>query len=151
MSPGVTLLSSNFSFGSVTSFGGNLIWNLGNLPVNAGGTLTLNLQANSAGVYTNSASVSAATTDPNPDDDSIMVIATVGYPSAPTISPLLVHGRNGGIQLSVTNDAGATVIIQASTNLVTWLPIATNLAPFTFTNFDNTNFQSRFYRALISQ
>jgi len=31
------------------------------------------------------------------------------------------------------------------------LPVYTNIIPFTFTNFDSTNFQKRFYRALVGQ
>jgi hypothetical protein len=48
----------------------------------------------------------------------------------------------------VTNLPGQSVIIQASTNLVSWLPVFTNTEPFTFTNFDSTNFPFRFYRAV---
>jgi len=150
--PGVTVISSNATAGSITAFGGNLVWNLGNLPVNAGGTLNLNLRANAAGLYTNSATVNASTLDPNSDDDSITVIASVAVTTAPAIQPrFTAAGGAGGFQLSVLNDANSTVIIQASSNLVTWVPVFTNMAPFTFTNFDSTNYQKRFYRALISQ
>jgi hypothetical protein len=69
----------------------------------------------------------------------------------PIISPHFLGAPSKGFSLSITNDAGYTVIIQASTNLVTWVPVETNVAPFTFTNFDNTNFSLRFYRALIEQ
>jgi hypothetical protein len=164
--PGVTLVSSNTTLGSITSFGGTLVWNVTTnnvttnylgalntncLAVNAGGTLTLTFQANSTGVYTNSAAVSAATTDPNPDDASVMVIATVANTPAPGIVPRFAVGGGKSFQLSITNDAGDNIVISASTNLITWVPVFTNIAPFTFTNFDTTNYHSRFYRAMVQQ
>jgi hypothetical protein len=48
----------------------------------------------------------------------------------------------------VTNSPGQSVVIQASTNLISWIPIYTNIVPFTFTNFDSTNYPARFYRAV---
>ena len=117
-----------------------------------GGTLTLNFQANNTGIYTNAATVSSLTTlDPNPDDDSVMVIASVAVSTPPAIVPHLAVAGSHGFQLSITNDGGASIIIQASTNLVSWVPICTNISPFTFTNLDSTNYQQRFYRALVGQ
>jgi uncharacterized repeat protein (TIGR01451 family) len=153
---GVTLVSSSTlpASSSVTVFADTLTWTVGNLPVNAGGTLTLTFRGNVTGIYTNSAVVNATTVDPNPDDDLVGVSIIVAPTPAPVLNPRFVKSGGSsasGFQLSVTNDAGSTVIIQASTNLVTWQPIATNVSPFVFTNFDVTNFTSRFYRALIEQ
>lgn len=152
-SPGVTLLSSSSTMpgSTVATVGGTLIWNVGNLPVGTGGTLSLNFQANSAGVYTNGATVAATTPDPNPDDNSVGVNIAVGVSTPPVLAPYLVPGGGGALKLSVNNDAGSTVVIQASTNLITWLPIYTNVAPFTFTTFDTTNYSQRFYRAVVGQ
>jgi hypothetical protein len=149
---GVTLVSYNSSIpsSSIDIVGGTLVWNIGALPVNAGGTLSLAFQGNQIGTYTNGATVYSAT-DPNPDDDSVGVAITVAPMTPPIISPHFLGAPSKGFSLSITNDAGYTVIIQASTNLVTWVPVETNVAPFTFTNFDNTNFSLRFYRALIEQ
>jgi len=147
---GISLVSSSTSWGSISSYGDSLIWSLTNLAVNASAMLTLNFQVSALGAYTNTAVVSSASTDPNPDDNSIVVSAS----SAPIVAPVLVPSfllSAHGFQLSVTNNAGSSVVIQASTNLVTWLPVTTNVAPFTFTNFDSTNFQQRFYRAVIGQ
>ena len=143
------LVSSNATAGTVAVVGDTLTWTVGNLPVNAGATLTLNFLAGSAGVYTNTAVVKATTYDPNPDDDGGIAVLTVGNVVAPQL--VLVPQSNpltGGFQLSVTNLPGQSVIIQASTNLVSWLPVFTNTEPFTFTNFDSTNFPFRFYRAV---
>jgi uncharacterized repeat protein (TIGR01451 family) len=152
VAPGVTLVSSNTTLGVITNFGGTLIWTVGNLAVNSGGTMNLNFQINNTGIYTNAANVGAQTTDPNPDDDSIIVYANVAVSTPPILSPHLATGAgNHGFQLTITNDAGANIIIQASTNLFNWVPVCTNLSPFTFTNFDTTNYQMRFYRAVVQQ
>jgi len=150
-SAGVTLVSSNSSVSgsSISVVGSTLSWNIGTLPVNAGGTLTLNFHINSSGVFTNSATVNAVTADPNSDDDSVQVIATVAPVLPPLIGPFVLLGGGGGFQLSVTNDLGSTIVIQGSTNLVNWVPVYTNVAPFTFTNFDTTSFPKRFYRAVV--
>ncbi len=153
LAPGLILVSSNSSIlgSTITMFGNKLTWNAGNLAVNAGGTLTLNMQVNNTGVYVNAATVNAATTDPNPDDDSIVVTANISVSTPPVLSPHLASGGSHGFQLTITNDAGANIIIQASTNLFNWVPVTTNLSPFTFTNFDTTNYQMRFYRAVVEQ
>ena len=147
---GVSLLSSSSSLpsSSIAVFGTTLRWTIPALPNATGGTLTLNFLADQAGIYTNSATVSASTPDPNPDDNSVSVVVTVAVSTPPVITPLLTLG-GGGFQLSVTNDPGATIIIQASTNLVNWVPVFTNVAPFTFTNFDMTTYSKRFYRAVV--
>jgi uncharacterized repeat protein (TIGR01451 family) len=148
---GVTLVSSSSSIpgASITVYGGSLGWTVGTLPVNTGGTLSLTFTGNVAGSYTNGATVSSSN-DPNPDDDTVGVSIVVGAQTPPTISPSFSTTGNKAFSLSVTNVAGSTVVIQASTNLTTWVPVVTNVAPFTFTNFDNTNFLYRFYRAVIT-
>ena len=148
VAPDVILVSATPTVGSVSSYTGALVWSLGNLAVNASATLTLNFAVsnNITGIYTNSATVSATTPDPNPDDASALVIATV--PSTPpSLVPSLVPGGKGEFHLSVSNNVGSTYIIEASTNMVAWLPLYTNVSPFIFTNFDVTNFPERFYRA----
>ncbi len=142
--------SSSLAGASVTVEGGSLIWDVGTLPVNTGGTLSLTFRGNVTGAYTNGATVSSAN-DPNPDDDSVGVLVTVAPKAPPTIVPHFYPAGNKAFALTISNADGSTVVIQASTNLVTWLPVATNIAPFTFTNFDNTNFPYRFYRAVIGQ
>jgi hypothetical protein len=153
IAPGVALVSSNLTRGSLLSYGDTLVWNLGNLATNAGGTLTLNFVANVTGLYTNSASVSAITPDPNPDDDSVSVVASVAVLTPPVIVPHFTFGGGGGgFQLSVTG-VGASTVIEASTNLVAggWVPVFTNVPPFIFTNFDSTNYPMRFYKAVVGQ
>ncbi|MGA2801178.1 MAG: hypothetical protein ABSE97_02225 [Verrucomicrobiota bacterium] len=56
---------------------------------------------------------------------------------------------DGMAQVTVSGLGGQTYIIEASTNLVNWVPIYTNGGSFMFTDPNATNFNQRFYRAVI--
>jgi uncharacterized repeat protein (TIGR01451 family) len=147
---GLTLITNTLPTNVLV--GTRLIWNVGTLTTNAGASLTLSFTNGSAGTtYTNSAGVASDyTSDPNPDDDTIA--ATVVY--QPAIAPNLAafsYTRSGGFQFSVTNSPGQSVIIQASTNLVSWITVYTNVEPFTYANTNTTSFPMRFYRAVTGQ
>ncbi len=148
---GLTLVSSNATAGSVTISGSVLTWSVGNLSINTGAKLTLSFLANAIGTFTNDASVAATTSDPNPDDDNgIATLLVSSIITPPTLTPSY-NPATHAFQLAVTGAAGQSAIVQASTNLVTgpWVPVATNLIPFTFTSYDSTNFPMRFYRTLV--
>lgn len=69
---------------------------------------------------------------------------------APTISTPQVAA--GAIQIAVTGTAGASYIIQTSTNLgSTWIPVQTNTAPFSFNDSDYGTAPQKFYRAVTAQ
>jgi uncharacterized repeat protein (TIGR01451 family) len=147
---GTTLVSSNATLGAVLRDGLQVSWALGNLTNTAGAKLTLTVQTpSSSGDILNYAIVQADTPDPNPDDDSASVTVEVALPAPPQLTANFA-GSGGGFQLTVTNSPGQLIVIQASTNLLTWVPVLTNTEPFTFTNFDTTNFAQRFYRAITS-
>jgi len=147
----VSSWTSTCPFSTVSKLGNEIIWTVGtNVAVNNGFALSLNFTNSFAGIYTNGATVVASTADPNPDDDSVGVTITAALASPPAIVSRFALSGGRDLQLSITNDPGATIVIQASTNLVNWLPVSTNVAPFTFTNFDSTNFQQRFYRAVTT-
>jgi hypothetical protein len=58
---------------------------------------------------------------------------------------------NGGFQLQLSGISAQTYILQASTDLVNWIPIITNtptVSPFIVIDMNATNFPQRFYRAL---
>jgi uncharacterized repeat protein (TIGR01451 family) len=144
----VSLVSSNSTQGSVTRSGSLVVWNIGTLATNAGAQLTLVVRANSAGSIENSAIVNADTPDPNPDENFASATVNVGFPTPPQISGTFVS-TNGTFQFSLTGTPGQTNIIQASTNLVNWIPIYTNVNPFLFTDPYASNYPVRFYRALL--
>jgi hypothetical protein len=150
----VTFVSTNITSGSITGSGTNaLSWNLGNLATNSGATLTIVVRPFSAGFITNSAVVSSSTTDLNLDDNSASYVVIVQPPQPPQISGdfLTSNGRIFALTISNPTNPPASVIIQASTNLVTghWVNVYTSTPPFTFTNLDSTNYPMRFYRALL--
>ena len=92
----------------------------------------------------------ATTPDANPADGFASVDVTVVSPVPPVLTPGFNNG-SGAFLLSVSGLAGQSAVVQASTNLVTgiWTPVFTNLIPFTYTNFDSTTYQKRFYRVLV--
>jgi uncharacterized repeat protein (TIGR01451 family) len=141
--------SSSSTVGSITRSGSTVIWNIDVLATNAGGLATLTMQAHTAGNFFNSAFVSATTPDPNPDDDFVSTNITVGVVTPPLLSVVVVN-TNGMFQFVITNNGpNQTNVIQASTNLVKWIPIFTNVGSFTFTNAIDPNYPFRFYRDYI--
>jgi hypothetical protein len=144
-------LASYSGPGSVSILGDTLTWTVGNLAANAGASLTLNFYAdtNAFGLYTNSAHAYADTSDPNPDDDGGSVVLLVSGTIAPPQLTPSFNAATGSFKMSVTGSTNQLAIVQASTNLVNWIPVYTNPVPFIFTNFDSTNFQMRFYRVVV--
>lgn len=68
---------------------------------------------------------------------------------ATTNSPLLSGGRStNGFALWIDGLPGSIYLVTASTNLVNWVPLATNLSPFAFIDINTTAFPYRFYRAI---
>ncbi len=61
-------------------------------------------------------------------------------------------GYSGG-RFTVTSPAvpGWNFILQASTNLSSWVNLQTNTAPFSYTDANAGQFRSRFYRAVVAQ
>ena len=58
---------------------------------------------------------------------------------------------NGTVRLFFTGTIGATYVLQASTNLINWTPVATNVAPagvFEMIDPQASQFRSRFYRTV---
>jgi len=122
-----------------------LNWNVGTLTSGAGAQWTLTVQPNAAGTILNSAIASSDTFDPNPADNSTNVTVNVTSSVPPQLSDSFVS-TNGTFQFTITSGANQTNVIQASTNLVNWIPIFTNVGSFTFTNAIVPNYPYRFYR-----
>ena len=74
-------------------------------------------------------------------------VAYLPYPVPPQVTPLSPN-PSGAFALQVDTPDSMPFSIQASTNLVDWLPLITNLSggPLVFTDPDSTNCQKRFYR-----
>jgi hypothetical protein len=70
----------------------------------------------------------------------------------PMIQPSGLGFQAGQFAFNLTGIAGQTVVIEASTNLLSWLPLATNIldaAPSYFSDPNSTHFSRRFYRARL--
>jgi hypothetical protein len=72
-----------------------------------------------------------------------------------SVQPLYFTGTgfrpNQQLQLGFMGVTGSNYVLQASTNLTTWMPLTTNLAATNWFNFIDpkaTNFPYRFYRVL---
>jgi uncharacterized repeat protein (TIGR01451 family) len=146
MPSGTTFVSSSPTLG-VSHNATQLIWNVGPLGTNAGAQLVLTVHPALAGGYVNSASVSAITPDPNPDDDSASSTVIVGSGAPPQLSATVAAG-NGQFKFSITSAPTQINIIEATTNLAAgpWVPIYTNTGSFTFTNLFLTNYPDVFFR-----
>lgn len=75
------------------------------------------------------------------------------YPFSSPLPLLFTSGHftNGVLSLQLSGMPGKSYVLQASTNLVDWVPLSTNVPPATVLNLldpSATNFPSRFYRAL---
>lgn len=143
---GVRLISTKVSQGSLNG----LNWNVGTLTNDAGAQFLLTVQPNGTGTILNYALATSETPDPNTADNFASVQVNVTVPLPPQLSGAYVAG-NGAFQFAVTSDPGVTNIIQASTNLLNWVPIYTNIGSFNYTNMDTTSYPQRFYRAVVGQ
>ena len=72
-------------------------------------------------------------------------------PAPPQLSsPALLSGHS--FQATLQGQAGLTYVIEASVDLTTWTPIATNVpsgATWTFVDPDSSSFGRRFYRGVF--
>ena len=58
---------------------------------------------------------------------------------------------NGQFQFDILGVTGLNYSVQASSNLIDWMPLETNVSPFTFTDTNSTAFPQRFYRSVFMQ
>ncbi len=151
---GLTLVSSTATTGSVARSGSTVIWNvgtLGTLANNNGGQAALEMQVNDSGTIINSATVSATTSDPNPADASGSVTINGIVSTPPNVSAVVVN-NNGTFQFTVSGQSGLEYIVEASTNLINWVPVYTNpppyVSPFTFIDSSALTYPDRYYRVV---
>ena len=63
--------------------------------------------------------------------------------ASPTPQNVSVSGQ---FSFDVSGDSNDVYVVQASTNLITWVPVQTNVPPFTFVDTIAGQFRLRFYR-----
>ncbi len=84
------------------------------------------------------------------DNVQVMSVSII-YPPAAAPAFSSASYANNQLTFTVTGTAGSNYVVQATTNLnpVVWASIATNTAPFVFTDTDAGFFSRRFYRSEI--
>ncbi|MHB8522282.1 MAG: NHL domain-containing protein [Limisphaerales bacterium] len=71
-----------------------------------------------------------------------------GYPALMILNSAPGFGFDGGqFSFNLTGPAGQSLVVEASTDLVNWLPIWTNTSTFSFSDPQSGALSRRFYRA----
>lgn len=106
-------------------------------------TLTLpNISQAQAGAY------SVTVSDNTGATNSPAILLKV-YPAAtPTLTPTAF--AKGHFGLNICGSSNCEYVVEASTDLVNWIPVATNVSPFTFVDPNMGHYQKRFFRACYS-
>jgi hypothetical protein len=118
---------------------------------NAIGTTTITVTANNGETVNNLASQTFTVTVLA--SSSITPAAAIKPSEQAAFSPITViltpvAHVNGQFALTVSSSSDQECIIQASTNLVNWIPVWTNTPPFTYTDINAGQFSQRFYRSI---
>ena len=78
------------------------------------------------------------------------VSGSTNPPAAPAVLNSPVFAGDNQLQFNLTGTSGSNYVIQVSTNLASgnWMPVLTNVAPFTFTDTNPGASTQKFYRAV---
>jgi uncharacterized repeat protein (TIGR01451 family) len=129
LAPGVTLVSSNTTFGTFSLSPTVVTINVGTLLPGAGLVATLRVSPSLAGVIPNTASAtnSLAQVDLDPTSNVASISTTVLSPVAATLAIEQVAGQQ--LLITVTAEAGQVYTVQGSTNFSAWSPVFTGTIP----------------------
>lgn len=70
--------------------------------------------------------------------------ASYTVPLPPTLTSMIHSAGTFGFTFS--GNPGQMYVVEASTNLLNWIPVLTNMAPFSFMDTNIASFKRRFYR-----
>jgi Immunoglobulin domain len=73
----------------------------------------------------------------------------VVYTNATPTMSIDFGSTNDGFQFDISGVTGLNYSVQASTNLIDWVPLQTNISPFTFVDTNTVLFPQRFYRSVF--
>jgi hypothetical protein len=119
------------------------MYNESNIPDATNAVLTLNnVTAAQAGTYYVTVSNNFGFTNSSPANLMVYLSA------AATLIP--ASHANGQFAFGVSGVTNYQYVVQASTNLVDWISVQTNTAPFTFVDSDTNQFGQRFYRTYLA-
>jgi uncharacterized repeat protein (TIGR01451 family) len=145
---GCTLVGAIYTAGTVSYTAGIVYWSIGDLPVTGTASMTMTVAPSVAGTFLNVATVSGNVTDLNLANNSPQVFAQSISPLPATLSGSVT---NGFFLLTVTAEPGLNYMVQASTNLTSWVSLgiytATN-GTFTVPDTLTPASRSRYYRTV---
>jgi uncharacterized repeat protein (TIGR01451 family) len=147
---GAKLFNAFQSQGSLINAGGVLFAQLGALDSGAKATLTVIVSPFLSGPLTNVGAASLAETDYALANNRAAVLVDVLPAPQPVLGPVTGVGTNGTFDIAVSGQPGLSYAIEASTNLVDWVAISTNVPSggrITFTDTNAAAIPERFYRA----
>jgi hypothetical protein len=144
---GVTFVSASLSQGNLTGVGGGQVTcNLGSLAAGGSATASIVTVPFLTGSFVNSVNVAGSEEDLNLANNSAQAKTSVSASLPASVSGSF---SGGYFQLTVTGQPNTVYVVQASTNLTSWVPLSTNSSAtgtFTFTDTTTPAPQQRFYR-----
>lgn len=81
------------------------------------------------------------------EESTINAVPGGGTSTTPPDSLTKAGMANGHFGFTVNGVAGSQYVVEASTNLVKWVRIATNTVPFAFSDPNSSQYSQRFYRS----
>ena len=124
----------------------NFQWTLNNTNLTDATNLILTLSSltsDQAGVY--SVTVTNLAGSVTSSDATLSVYSS----AVPALSGTSFDADNN-FSFTVAGVPGFNYAVQASTNLVDWIPLLTNTSPFIFTDTNTASFQQQFYRSIYN-
>jgi uncharacterized repeat protein (TIGR01451 family) len=146
---GVTFVSASLSQGNLTGVGGGQVTcDLGSLAAGGSATVSIITVPFVTGSLTNKVTVAGSEEDLNHYRHSDSAATSVSASGPASLSGSL---SGGYFQLTVTGQPNTLYVVQASTDLTSWVPLSTNSSAtgtFTFTDTTAPAPQQRFYRTV---
>jgi uncharacterized repeat protein (TIGR01451 family) len=145
---GCTMVGAIHTAGTVSYTAGTVFWSIGDLALGGTASMTMTVAPSIPGTFLNVATVSGNVTDVNQANNSPQVFAQAVSPAPATLSGTVT---NGFFLLTVNAEPGLNYMVQASTNLTSWVSLGIYTATNgTFTVPDNFSpaSRSRYYRTV---
>jgi len=99
------------------------------------------------GVTTNQSGIYSVTVGDGTGGTTNLTVNLLVYATA-AASLDRVTATGGRLAFNVSGVPGFQYVVQASTNLVTWVPVQTNNSPFDFIDTDKNRYARRFFRSV---
>jgi uncharacterized repeat protein (TIGR01451 family) len=147
---GTRLFSAFQSQGTLLNVNGQLLAQLGTVPRNGAASLSLVLAPQVAGIFSNVAAVSAAEVDFALANNRATLFVHALPAPPPVLGPSAGVTTNATFEFALNGQPALSYAIEASTNLVDWVAISTNLpvgGRILFTDTNAAAIPERFYRA----